>query len=59
MLGWWAAVSSPGKLPANLLRLRQQLRFVILEKRRGRSRPRVVKALPNRYCVRYLKKNLN
>ncbi len=25
----WAAVTSPGKLPAHLLRLRQQLRFAI------------------------------
>ena len=55
----WAAVTSPGKLPAHLLRLRQQLRFAILEKRRGRSRPRVVKALPARYSVRYLKNDLN
>jgi len=55
----WAAVTSPGKLPAHLRRLRLQLQFAMLEKRRGRSRPRVVKALPNRYCVRYLKRDLN
>ena len=27
----WAAVTSPGKLPVHLLRLRQRLRFAILE----------------------------
>jgi len=55
----WAAVTSPGKLPAHLRRLRLQLQFAILEKRRGRSGPRVVKALPHRYCVRYLKRDLS
>ena len=55
----WAAGMAPGKLPAHLLRLRIQLQFAIVEKRRGRQCPRVVKALPKRYTVRYLKKDLN
>ena len=52
----WAAGMAPGKLPAHLLRLRLQLQFAIVEKRRGRQCPRVVKALPKRYAVKYLKK---
>ena len=52
----WATHTTPGKLPSRLLRLRQQLQFAIVEKRRGRNCPRVVKALPKRYTVRYLKK---
>ena len=52
----WAAGMAPGRLPAHLLRLRIQLQFAIVEKRRGRQCPRVVKALPKRYAVKYLKK---
>jgi hypothetical protein len=48
---------APGKLPAHLLRLRIQLQFAIVEKRRGRQCPRVVKALPKRYAIKYLKKD--
>lgn len=55
----WAVGMTPGKLPAHLVRLRTQLQFAIVEKRRGRQCPRLVKALPKRYTVRYLKKNLN
>ena len=55
----WAAGMAPGKLPAHLQRLRTQLQFAIVEKRRGRQCPRIVKALPKRYTVRYLKKDLN
>jgi hypothetical protein len=55
----WAVGMAPGKLPAHLLRLRIQLQFAIVEKRRGRQCPRVVKARPTRYTVKYLKKNLN
>ena len=55
----WAAGMAPGKLPAHLLRLRIQLQFAIIEKRRGRQCPRVVKALPKRYAVKFLKKDLN
>ena len=52
----WAIGMAPGKLPAHLIRLRTQLQFAIVEKRRGRQCPRVVKSLPKRYAVRYLKK---
>jgi hypothetical protein len=52
----WAVGMAPGKLPAHLLRLRTQLQFAIVEKRRGRQCPRSVKALPKRYTVRYLNK---
>lgn len=55
----WAVGMAPGKLPAHLVRLRTQLQFAIVEKRRGRQCPRFVKARPARYTVRYLKKNLN
>lgn len=55
----WAVGMAPGKLPAHLVRLRTQLQFAIVEKRRGRQCPRLVKARPARYTVRYLKKNLN
>lgn len=55
----WAVGMAPGKLPLHLLRLRTQLQFAIVEKRRGRLCPRVVKALPKRYTVKFLKKNLN
>jgi hypothetical protein len=55
----WAVGMAPGRLPAHLLRLRTQLQFAIVEKRRGRQCPRVVKARPARYTVRYLSKDLN
>ena len=55
----WAVGMAPGKLPAHLLRLRTQMQFAIVEKRRGRQSPRVVKARPARYTVRYLKKDIN
>lgn len=55
----WAVGMAPGRLPAHLMRLRTQLQFTIVEKRRGRQCPRLVKALPKRYAVLYLKKNLN
>lgn len=54
----WAVGMAPGKLPAHLLRLRTQMQFAIVEKRRGRQCPRLVKALPKRYTVRFLKKDL-
>ena len=53
----WAAHTAPGKLPAHLIRLRQHLQHAILEKPRGRICPRVVKALPRRYAIRYLKRD--
>ncbi len=54
----WAVGMAPGKLPAHLVRLRTQLQFAIVEKRQGRQCPRLVKARPARYTVRYLKKKL-
>ncbi len=55
----WAVGMAPGKLPAHLIRLRTQMQFAVVEKRRGRQSPRVVKARPARYTVRFLKKDLN
>ncbi|QQX87371.1 hypothetical protein JJQ59_32315 [Cupriavidus necator] len=55
----WAAGKAPGKLPAHLQRMRAKLQLAIVQKRRGRICPRVVKALPKRYTVRYLRKDLN
>lgn len=55
----WAVGMAPGKLPAHLVRLRTQLQFAIVKKRRGRQCPRLVKAIPQRYSVRYLNKDLN
>jgi len=55
----WAAGMAPGKLAEHLSRLRMQLQFAIVEKRRGRQCPRLVKSRPARYTVRYLKKDLN
>ena len=55
----WAVGMAPGKLPAHLLRLRTQMQFAIVEKRRERQCPRLVKALPKRYTVRFLKKDLD
>ena len=55
----WAAGMAPGKLPAHLQRMRTKLQLAIVQKRRGRICPRVVKALPKRYTVRFLKKDLN
>ncbi|CAN7783310.1 IS4 family transposase [Cupriavidus necator] len=55
----WAAGMAPGKLPAHLQRMRAKLQLAIVQKRRGRNCPRVVKALPKRYTVRYLRKDLN
>ena len=55
----WAVGMAPGKLPAHLVQLPTQMQFAIVEKRRGRQCPRIVKALPKRYVVKYLKKDLN
>lgn len=55
----WAAGMAPGKLPAHLARLRLQLQYAIVEKRRGRNCPRIVKARPEKYSVLHLKKDLN
>lgn len=51
---WLAITRSMGTLPAKLRQLRDKLKTMLLEERRGRCRPRLVKALPQRYPVRQL-----
>ena len=58
-LHWAAVTRAQGKLPALLLRLRQRLVMLLNEERPGRQVDRAVKALPSRYTVRVLKKDLN
>ncbi|WP_211443570.1 IS4 family transposase [Collimonas humicola] len=58
-LHWAAVTRSYGKLPALLQRLRQRLIALLNEDRPGRHCDRVVKALPQRYSVRVLKRDLN
>ena len=55
----WAAVTrAQGKLPSLLKRLRNRLVDLLNEERPGRKFDRAVKALPQRYPVRVLKKTL-
>lgn len=58
-LHWVAVTRAQGKLPSLLARLRQRLVSLLNEERPGRHFDRTVKALPLRYTVRVLKKNLN
>ena len=58
-LHWAAVTRAQGKLPALMQRLRQRLIMLLNEERPGRKIDRAVKALPQRYVVRYLKKDLN
>lgn len=58
-LHWAAITRAQGKLPALLQRLRQRLVSLLNEERPGRKFDRAVKALPLRYTVRVLKKDLN
>jgi hypothetical protein len=58
-LHWAAVTRAQGKLPALLVRLRQRLVMLLNEKRPDRHVERTVKALPSRYTVRVLKKDLN
>lgn len=58
-LHWAAVVRSYGKLPALLQRLRKRLVDLLNEERPGRHYDRAVKALPQRYTVRVLKRDLN
>ncbi len=52
----WMALTSPGKLPAHLLRLRIRLGEMVLPKqRRGRECPRVVKKVPSRYPTKQVR----
>lgn len=58
-LRWAAVTRAQGKLPALLQRLRHRLVAILNEERPGRQYDRAVKALPQRYTVRVIKKNLN
>lgn len=58
-LHWAAITRAQGKLPALLQRLRQRLVTLLKDERPGRQSDRAVKALPQRYTVRVLKKDLN
>jgi hypothetical protein len=58
-LHWAAVTRAQGKLPALMQRLRQRLVMLLNEERPGRKFDRAVKALPQRYTVRILKKDLN
>lgn len=58
-LHWAAVTRAQGKLPALLKRLRQRLVQLLNEERPGRKFDRAVKALPHRYTVRVLKRDLN
>lgn len=48
----WMAIEAPAKLPAHLIRLRNRLGDLILQKKRGRTCPRLVKKMPARYQTR-------
>jgi hypothetical protein len=58
-LHWAAVTRAQGKLPSLLQRLRQRLVSLIKEERPDRHFDRAVKALPKRYAVRVLKRDLN
>lgn len=58
-LHWAAVVRAYGKLPAYMKHLRARLVNVLKEERPGRSYDRAVKARPQRYAVRVLKRDLN
>jgi hypothetical protein len=58
-LHWAAVVRSHGKLPALLQRLRHRLVELLNEERPDRRYDRAVKAVPQRYAVRVLKRDLN
>jgi len=58
-LHWAAVTRAYGKLPALLQRLRLRLTTLLKEERPGRHFDRAVKALPQRYAVRVLKRDLN
>ena len=58
-LHWAAVVRAYGKLPSYMKHLRSRLVSVLKEQRPGRSYDRAVKARPQRYTVRFLKRDLN
>lgn len=55
-LHWLAVTRSYGKMPALLQRLRERLVSLLNEERPGRKFDRAVKALPQRYSVRIIRK---
>jgi hypothetical protein len=58
-LHWAAVTRSYGKLPALLQRLRQRLVALLNEERPDRHFDRAVKAVPKRYTIKVLKRDLN
>ncbi|MFL6718115.1 MAG: hypothetical protein ACJ8G3_17340 [Burkholderiaceae bacterium] len=58
-LRWAALTRAQGKLPSVPKRLRKRLVDLLNEERPGRKCDRAVKALPQRYTVRVLMKNLH
>lgn len=58
-LHWAAVVRAYGKLPAYMKHLRTRLVNVLKDERPGRSYDRAVKARPQRYAIRVLKRDLN
>jgi len=58
-LHWAAVVRAYGKLPSYMRHLRERLVSILKEQRPGRSYDRDVKARPQRYAVRVLKRDLN
>jgi hypothetical protein len=58
-LHWAAVTRSYGKLPASMKHLRERLVSLIKEQRPGRKYDRAVKARPQRYKARVIKKKLN
>jgi Insertion element 4 transposase N-terminal/Transposase DDE domain len=55
-LHWAAVTRSYGKLPASMMHLRERLVSLLNEERPDRLYDRAVKARPNRYAVRVLRK---
>jgi Transposase DDE domain len=51
----WMAIEAPGKIPAHLLRLRNHLGDLLLERKRGRTCPRAVKSRSQKYATRFVK----
>lgn len=56
-LHWAAVTRSYGKLPISMKHLRERLVSLLKEERPGRKFNRAVKAKPNRYAVRVLRKS--
>ena len=58
-LHWAAVTRSYGKLPASMKHLRERLVSLLNEERPDRKYDRAVKARPQRYAVRVMRKTLN